>query len=96
MYDTILMSGRDAFLVAIPFVFMLFLSVFRLDAAFARPRERASRRWSASGMNEAGGPILCDPDGRLVEPQRPKKKLQKPRHNLAADFHTQVTQFWNE
>jgi hypothetical protein len=28
MHDTILISGRDTQLVAIPFVFMLFLNVF--------------------------------------------------------------------
>ncbi len=72
MHDTILISGRDTFLVAIPFVFMLFLSVFRLDEALASPREQSSRNRPASGMIEAGVPILRDPDGRAVEPRRPE------------------------
>jgi hypothetical protein len=74
VHDTILTSGRDAFLVAIPFVFMLFLSVFRLDEALARPKKQSPTRWPASGMIEAGVPILRDPDGRLVGLRHPKKK----------------------
>ena len=73
MHDTILISGRDSVLVAIPFVFMLFLNVFRLDETLARPRAATARSRPTSGMNEAGEPILRDPDGRLVEPAHPKR-----------------------
>ena len=73
MHDTILISGRDSLLFAIPFVFMLFLSVFRVDEALARPRAAATSRRPAGGMNEDGAPILRDPDGRLVEPRRPMR-----------------------
>jgi hypothetical protein len=78
MHDTILISGRDAVLAAIPFVFILFLSVFRLDQTLARPRAEATQRRLASGMKETEVPILRDPDGRLVEPRRPKKDRSVP------------------
>jgi hypothetical protein len=70
--NIVLVSGRDAFLVAIPFVFMLFLSVFRLDERLARHRAATTSRRPAMGMNEAGQPILRDPDGRLVEQPSPR------------------------
>jgi hypothetical protein len=69
MHDTILISGRDALLVAIPFVFILFLSVFQLDETLARPKATFRQR-STRGMN--GADLLHDPDGRLVEPRRLK------------------------
>ena len=74
MHDTILISGRDSILVAIPFIFMLFLSVFRLDETLARPRAATARRQPAGGMNEAGALILRDPDGQLVDTQRTKTR----------------------
>ena len=74
MDDTILISGRDSFLVAIPFVFMLFLSVFRLDETLVRPRAATARHRLASGINIAGVSLLRDPDGQLVDPRRPKAR----------------------
>ena len=74
MHDTILISGRDAFLVAIPFIFMLFLSVFRLDETLARPGAATAGYRLASGTNVAGVPILRDPDGQLVALRRPKTR----------------------
>jgi hypothetical protein len=74
MHDTILISGRDSFLVAIPFIFMLFLSVFRLDETLARPSAATARHRPASGIKVAGVPILRDPDGQLVDLRRPKTR----------------------
>jgi len=65
MDQSILMSGRDTLLVAIPLVLMIFFSIFRLDQIIARPRVSQIRRRPACGVNELGEPILCDPDGRL-------------------------------
>jgi len=67
MHDTILISGRDSILVAIPFIFMFFLSVFRLDETLARPSAVTARHRLASGMNVAGAPILRGPDGQPVD-----------------------------
>ena len=74
MHDTILISGRDSILVAIPFIFMLFLSVFRLDETLARPRAATARHRLAMGVNEAGAPVLRDPDGQLVDLRRPETR----------------------
>jgi Fe2+ transport system protein B len=74
MHETILISGRDSLLVAIPFVFILFLSVFRLDETLARPRPALARPASTRAMNETGASILHDPDGRPVAPRRPNKQ----------------------
>jgi hypothetical protein len=74
MHDTILISGRDSILVAIPFIFMLFLSVFRLDETLARPSAATARHRLARGMNVAGLPILRDPDGQPVGRRRPRTR----------------------
>jgi hypothetical protein len=94
VHDTILISGRDSVLVAIPFIFMLFLSVFRFDEALARPRAATASSRQVRGMNEAEVAILRDPDGRLVEPRRPKR--DRRLREFGADFHTKVRQFWNK
>jgi len=62
--DTILQSGWQSFLVAIPFVGVLLMGHFRLDEIIASSkRERAVKR-PACGYDEAGRLILSDPDGR--------------------------------
>jgi hypothetical protein len=60
----ILLSNKDSFLVAIPFLIMLFISVFRLDQVIARPKGTQNRRRSACGVDDSGQLIMCDPDGR--------------------------------
>jgi hypothetical protein len=92
MHDPILISGRDSLLVAIPFVFILFLSVFRLDETLARPRSARARPPSTRCMNETGASILHDPDGRPVRPRHPN--MQRSGLNmLVADFHIGARQF---
>jgi hypothetical protein len=67
MHEPILSSGRDTLLVAIPFVMMLFLSMFRLDEVLATPRGALNRRRPAPGLDEKGEPVLRDPDGSLSD-----------------------------
>jgi hypothetical protein len=57
------MSSKDAILVAIPFIALLIMGLFRLDGAFVKSRKR-SKRPPPSGVDEKGRPIFSDPDGR--------------------------------
>ena len=64
MQDTILQSGWGNFLVAVPFVGILLVGLFRLDEIIAAPkRDRAVKR-PACGCDENGRLLLSDPDGR--------------------------------
>jgi len=63
MQETMLNPGWDTLLVAVPFVVLLAMSIFRLDEVIAAPkRGRIQRR--TGGTDIDGNPILCDPDGR--------------------------------
>jgi hypothetical protein len=58
-------TNWDTILVGIPFLAMLMIGFFRLDEVFARPKSRVSaQRRPASGLDEDGLQILCDPDGQ--------------------------------
>jgi hypothetical protein len=57
-------SGWQTALVAVPFLFMLMAGVFRLDEVFATQKQVARKQRPASGIDEDGQPLLCDPDGR--------------------------------
>jgi hypothetical protein len=63
MREAISMSSRDAILVAIPFIALLIMGLFRLDGVFVKSR-KSSRRPPPSGVDEEGRPIFSDPDGR--------------------------------
>ncbi len=65
MHDVILQSVWANLLVAVPFMGIVLLSVFRLDAIVAAPRHtpRLTRR-PACGYDENGALLLTDPDGR--------------------------------
>ena len=69
MHETVLNSGWDTFLYALPVLLMLFVGVFRLDELFVTPRQGPRRQRPATGTDENGRQVLCDPDGR---PFRPK------------------------
>jgi hypothetical protein len=66
MHEDFIISSRDTVLIAIPFVFILFVCVFRLDSVFAMPKRVISRQRPASGLDQDGECILTDPDGRVV------------------------------
>jgi hypothetical protein len=63
--EHILISGRDTLLVAIPFVLMVVVGIFRLDRILGAPEFIPNRQRPACGIDEFGEPILRDPDGRL-------------------------------
>ena len=67
MHEFYLSSTRDAVLVAVPFLAILALAIFRLDAFFTASKSSAKpadRHRQGCGMDENGEPILVDPDGR--------------------------------
>lgn len=68
MVDTVLSSGRDTVLVAIPILTLLLASMFRLDQLIAAPKETGRRDRPPCGMDRNGEPILTDPDGRPSGP----------------------------
>ena len=73
MHETVLNSGWDTFLYAVPVLFMLVVGVFRLDELFAAPKQNARPPQPPSGIDEDGQPLLCDPDGRPFYPTRTRK-----------------------
>jgi hypothetical protein len=75
----ILLSNRDSLLVAIPFLLMLFISVFRLDQIIAAPKGAQNRRRPSCGIDEFGDPILCDPDGKMITAQRSNCDVRRLR-----------------
>ena len=64
MHDTILQSGLGNFLVAIPFVGILLVGLFRLDEIIASPQRKRAVKRPACGCDENGNLLLSDPDGR--------------------------------
>ena len=64
MHDGALRSGLDALLVAVPFVAVLLVGMFRLDTLLATPRRATSPRRPPTGTDKQGRMLLSDPDGR--------------------------------
>ena len=66
MHETVLKSGWDTLIFAVPFVGFLFVGLFRLDELFAAPKHEVGRKPQrpAAGVDADGEPIFCDPDGR--------------------------------
>jgi hypothetical protein len=65
VHETILQSGWENFLLAVPFVGLVLVGLFRLDEIIASPkRARARKRPLSGGCDEDGHLILSDPDGR--------------------------------
>jgi hypothetical protein len=73
VHDSVLNSGWQTFLVAVPFLTMLLAGVFRLDEVFANQKQGARKRQPASGIDRNGQPLLYDPDGRPSQPVRVRK-----------------------
>jgi hypothetical protein len=64
MHEWYLNSTRDTYLVAIPFLFILGLSLFRLDTIFGASRRMSHHHRPPCALDEHGEPMLIDPDGR--------------------------------
>lgn len=64
MQEILLDAGWDTLLVAIPFLFMLMVTVFRLDETFTQSRRHLRNGRPPCGVDLDGRPIFCDPDGR--------------------------------
>jgi hypothetical protein len=64
MHETILKSGWEALLFAVPFIAMLLIGLFRLDEVVATPKRPAVHRRPECGHDVDGRAILTDPDGR--------------------------------
>ena len=74
MHDSVLNSGWQTALVAIPFLFMLLVSVFRLDEVFVAQKQQSRRQRPTSRIDEQGQPVLYDPDGRPSHPVRSSRE----------------------
>ncbi len=66
MDQSILKSGRDSLLVAVPLIALLLVGFFRLDEWFFRPAKSPRRRPPARGVDPEGRPLFSDPDGWSV------------------------------
>jgi hypothetical protein len=75
MNDFYLNSGLSTFVVAVPFVGILFAAVFRLDALFASSQPHTENHRGFCGVDESGDPIMSDPDGK---PWREQPRRQHP------------------
>ncbi len=64
MQDVILQSGLESFLVAIPFLGLLMVALFRLDEIIATPKRAKAVKRRVCGRDENGRLLLSDPDGR--------------------------------
>jgi hypothetical protein len=73
VHDTVLNSGLDTLLFAVPVLFVLLAGVFHLDEVFVTSRQGSRRPRPVSGMDENGHPMLCDPDGRPFRPRDNRK-----------------------
>jgi hypothetical protein len=66
MHETILRPGWETVLVAIPFLFLLFVGMFRLDEVLVRrKKEEVNRPRPLCGVDDDGAQILTDPDGKI-------------------------------
>ena len=72
MHQLTINSGRDAFLIAIPFLFLMLLGLFRIDEVIAAPKRKKSERRTAGlcGTDQSGRAVLRDPDGKRWYPSQ--------------------------
>lgn len=73
MQGSVLNSGWQTALVAVPFLLLLFAGVFRVDELFVSQKQTVRRQRSAIMVDEDGRPMLCDPDGRPSRQLRDRK-----------------------
>jgi len=70
---TVLQSNRDALLVAVPMIGLLFAGFFRLDELFGKPKKPVENRRQMTGWDKNGRPLCTDPDGKTSDPGRDDK-----------------------
>jgi hypothetical protein len=73
MSETILKSGWETMLFAVPLISMLLIGFFRLDGVVATPKRPDGPRRIECGQDEEGRTILTDPDGRRWDRPRPRR-----------------------
>ena len=73
MHGSVLISGWQTALVAVPFLLLLFAGVFRVDELLVSQKQAGRRQRPAITIDEDGRPMLCDPDGRPSQPMRGRK-----------------------
>jgi len=76
--DAILQSGWENFLVAVPFVGILLVGLFRLDEIIASPKRSRSVKRPVSGCDENGNLLLSDPDGHPWGASPNPNKARRP------------------
>ena len=64
MQNVILQSGLESILVAVPFLGILLVGLFRLDEIIAAPKRARAVRRPVTGCDKHGHLLLTDPDGR--------------------------------
>jgi hypothetical protein len=82
MHEFYLKSTRDAVLVAVPFIAILALAVFRLDIFFTASKNSvkpAAGHRQGCGMDENGEPLLVDPDGTPSDSRFGTTRVQSKR-----------------
>ena len=74
MHETILRPGWETALVAIPFLFILFVGMFRLDEILvSHKKEAVNRPRPLCGVDNDGAQILSDPDGKTWQEPSERK-----------------------
>ena len=64
MHEIFLDAGWDTLLVAVPFLGLLAVAVFRLDETITQSLHYRRNGRAPCGVDLDGEQILCDPDGR--------------------------------
>ena len=77
-------SSRDALLIAIPMVLIMFAGFFRLDELLSKPPKRVVNGHSLSFWDDNGSPECIEPDGTLY--CRRTMTLRKPAA-VASSLH---------
>lgn len=70
--DIALQSGWETFLLAVPFIGMVIIGVFRLDIILATPKCSSRKRRPPAGIGADGKILLTDPDGRSWDEKQVK------------------------
>ena len=58
MHQTVLTSGRDAYLIGIPLILLMLIGLFRLDEAFLRPKKGPGARRRRAAWTKRDGRFI--------------------------------------